>query len=402
MANNDRQACKTVLIGVTGCIAAYKAAELVRSLQKADIRVKVVMTEHATEFVGPATFRALTREKVAIDLFDDPADPIHHISLAQEADAFVIAPCTANVIAKIAHGIADDLLTTTALATTSPLIIAPAMNVNMYEDAVTQGNLETLRARGVLIVDADDGYLACGDVGRGRLAEPDAIVEAVLEALERKDDLAGKRVIATAGPTVEAIDPVRCVTNHSTGKMGYALAEAAAARGADVVLVSGPVSLPAPAKVRLVSVVSAQDMLEAVEAEFATCDIAVFSAAVCDMRPVGTSGRKLKKGKDDKALSHIELEPTPDILATMGRRKEDRVVIGFAAETESVLENAQAKLASKCADMIVANEVGEGKGFGTEGNKAWLVTKGGIVDLPFMSKRKLADAIFDSMLSLSR
>lgn len=239
---------KTVLIGVTGCIAAYKSAEIVRALQKRGLRVKVVMTEHATHFVDPLTFRSLTHEPVAVGLFDDPFDPIHHISLAEEADLFLIAPCTANVAAKIAHGIADDLLTTTALACTAPLVVAPAMNVHMYEASATQENLSTLARRGARIVEAGSGYLACGDVGRGRLAEIEDIVDCVLETLEgdARRDLEGMHVLVTAGPTEEPIDPVRFITNRSSGKMGYAVAEAAAARGAKVTLVSGPVALDAP------------------------------------------------------------------------------------------------------------------------------------------------------------
>ncbi len=231
---------KTVLLGVTGCIAAYKSCEIVRGLQKAGVRVKVVMTEHATEFVGPTTFRALTHETVAVGLFDDPSDPIHHVSLAQEADVFLIAPCTANVIAKIANGIADDLLTTTALATTAPLVIAPAMNVNMYENGATRYNIGKLHIRGARFIDAGDGYLACGDIGKGRLAEVDDIVSATLDELGVKRDLAGRSVMITAGPTVEPIDPVRYISNHSSGKTGYALARAAALRGADVTLISAP------------------------------------------------------------------------------------------------------------------------------------------------------------------
>ena len=282
---------KTILVGVTGCIAVYKSAELVRLFQKAGYRVKVVMTEHATHFVDPLTFRSLTHEPVAIGLFDDPSDPIHHISLAEEADVFVIAPCTANVAAKIAHGIADDLLTTTALACTAPLVVAPAMNVHMYEAAATQENLATLEKRGVRIVEAGSGYLACGDVGRGRLADLDDIVSATIAALEGDaasvcgQDLAGKHVMVTAGPTYEPIDPVRFIGNRSSGKMGYAIAEAAAERGARVTLISGPVSLVPPAGVQVVRVQTALEMLAACEDAFPQSDIAVFSAAVADMRP---------------------------------------------------------------------------------------------------------------------
>ena len=392
---------KTVLLGVTGCVAAYKACEVVRGLQKAGLRVKVVMTKNATEFINPGQFRALTREPVAVGTFDDaPGDPIHHISLSKEADVFLIAPCTANVLGKIANGIADDLLTTTAMATTAPIVLAPAMNVNMYENEATQHNLMILAERGVRIVDADSGYLACGDVGKGRLAEPADIVKTVLDVLEVKRDMRGKRVVVTAGPTVEPIDAVRYISNPSSGKMGFALAEAAADRGADVVLVTGPVGLDDPEDVEVVRVKTAQEMFNAVDGVFADSDIAVFSAAVSDFRPEQVIDRKLKKGSDDDALTTIKLVENPDILATMGEKKRSgQYVIGFAAETENVVENARKKLENKHADMIVGNQVGESKGFGTDDNKAVLVTTDGETQLESMSKRALADRIFDAVLS---
>lgn len=386
---------KTVLLGVTGCIAAYKACEIVRTLQKAGVRVKVVMTEHAAEFVGPTTFRALTREPVAIGLFDDPSDPIHHISLAQEADVFLIAPCTANVIAKLANGIADDLLTTTALATTAPIVIAPAANVNMYENAATRYNMGKLVIRGMRIVEAGSGYLACGDVGRGRLADVDDIVAATLEELGVRRDLAGLHVMVTAGPTVEPIDPVRYISNNSSGKTGYALARAAALRGAKVTLVSGPVALPEPDGVHTVQVRTAAEMYEAANEAFETADIAIFAAAVADVRPKEQSAIKLKKGEADAALGAIELVENPDILATLAARKGERVVVGFAAETHNVVGNAEKKLTRKNADFIVANEVGEGKAFGTDDNAVWLVDADEVEQLPRMSKAALADAILD-------
>ena len=390
---------KTVLLGVTGCVAAYKACEVVRGLQKAGLRVKVVMTKNATEFINPGQFRALTREPVAVGTFDDaPGDPIHHISLSKEADVFLIAPCTANVLGKIANGIADDLLTTTALATTAPIVLAPAMNVNMYENEATQHNMKTLAERGVRIVDADSGYLACGDVGKGRLAEPADIVKAVLDVLEVKRDMKGKRVVVTAGPTVEPIDAVRYISNPSSGKMGFALAEAAADRGADVVLVTGPVGLDDPEDVEVVRVKTAQEMFDAVDAVFEGSDIAVFSAAVSDFKPEQVADRKLKKGMDDEALTTIKLVENPDILASMGARKHsDQFVIGFAAETENVVENARKKLETKHADMIVGNQVGESMGFGADDNEAVLVTKDGETHLESMSKRALADRIFDDV-----
>lgn len=392
---------KTVLIGVTGCVAIYKTCEIIRGLQKAGVRAKVVMTEHACEFVQPALFRALTREPVAVGLFDDaPGDPIHHISLAKEADLFLIAPCTANVIAKIANGIADDLLSTTALATTAPLMIAPAMNVNMYENPITQENIERLKARGVVIVDADEGYLACGDVGRGRLANPNDIVSAVLDALAVKRDLEGVSVLITAGPTVEHIDPVRYISNPSSGKTGFALAEAAAERGAQVTLVTGPVSLDDIDGVNVVRVKSALQMNDEVSKVFEKADIAIFTAAVSDFRPKEVSDFKLKKGNDDGALRTIELVENPDILATMGARKrEGQIVIGFAAETEDLVKNARKKLVAKNATFIVGNMVGDGRGFGSDENEVVLVDARGERRLPLMSKYNLAEAILDEALS---
>lgn len=397
-----------VLLGVTGCIAAYKSCEILRGLQKRGVRVKVVMTEHATHFVDPTTFRALTHEPVAVGLFDEPGDPIHHISLAEECDLFLIAPCTANVAAKIAIGIADDLLTTTALATTAPLMIAPAMNVHMYEAEATQENFATLRARGVRIVDADEGYLACGDVGRGRLADVDAIVAAALDALDGRPqratgDMEGVRVLVTAGPTVEPIDAVRFISNRSSGKMGYAIARAAQRRGAVVDLVSGPVALEAPAGVNCVPVETAASMHEAAAAAFPQADIAIFAAAVADVRPAQSFERKLKKGLDDTELSTIELVENVDILKTLAATKRaDQCVVGFAAETDDLLAHAQTKLFSKRADLIVANEVAGGKVFGADVNEAYLVDECGVRQLPLMTKDELADSILDAALAVRR
>ena len=314
---------KTVLIGVTGCVAIYKTCEIIRLLQKAGLRVKVVMTEHSTHFVNPLLFRSLTREPVAVGLFDDdPGDPIHHVSLAKEADLFLIAPCTANVMGKIANGIADDLLTTTAMATTAPVVIAPAMNVNMYDNAATQHNMQVLHDRGIAFVDSESGYLACGDVGKGRLADPAVIVEAVLDLLNVKHDLVGRKVLVTAGPTVEPIDAVRFISNPSSGKTGFAIAEAALDRGAEVVLVTGPVSLGDVPSAQMVRVTTAVEMYDAVDNAFDDADIAVFTAAVSDYRPANPADRKLKKGADDDALRSIDLVENPDILASMGARKK--------------------------------------------------------------------------------
>ena len=388
---------KTVLIGVTGCVAIYKTCEVIRGLQKAGLRAKVVMTESATHFINPTLFRALTREPVAVGLFDDrPGDPIHHISLSKEADLLLIAPCTANVIAKLASGIADDLLTTTALATKAPIMIAPAMNVNMYENTATQENMKALRNRGVSFVDADSGYLACGDVGKGRLADPDVIVSAVLEALSVKRDLEGTRVLVTAGPTVEPIDAVRFISNPSSGKTGFAIAEAAHERGADVSLVTGPVSLQDIEGVDMIRVKTACEMLDAVDARFENADIAVFTAAVSDFRPADPVDRKLKKGSDDKALSQISLVENPDILAVMAARKRPgQIVVGFAAETEDVEANARKKLVSKNADFIVGNLVSEGRAFGADENEAVIVSAGSAEAIQRMSKHDLAHEVLD-------
>lgn len=394
----------TVVLGITGCIAAYKACEIVRGLQKAGVRVKVCMTEHATEFVGPTTFRGLTREPVAVDLFDAPGNPIHHVSLAQEGDVFCIAPCTGNMVAKMANGIADDLLSTTALAVTAPTVIAPAMNVNMYEAAATQENFQTLRERGVRIVEADEGYLACGDVGKGRLADPATIVAAILDELQaqgHKLDLVGKRVMITTGPTVEPIDPVRFISNPSSGKTGWALAQAAAARGAEITLISGPVALddPEDERIRVVRVKTALDMLDAAQDAFGQSDIAIFSAAVSDYRVANPADRKLKKGQDDEALATLQLVPNPDVLATCAAQKrEGQFVVGYAAETENVIQNAQAKLTKKNADMIVANDVSGETGFGSEENTIHLVKQDEVVDVPSASKEELAHVILDACL----
>lgn len=388
---------KTVLVGVTGCVAIYKTCEIIRGFQKAGLRAKVVMTESATHFINPTLFRALTREPVAVGLFDDrPGDPIHHISLSKEADLFLIAPCTANVIAKLANGIADDLLTTTALATTAPIVIAPAMNVNMYQNVATQQNMATLRERGVAFIDADSGYLACGDMGKGRLADPEVIVKAVLDMLAVKRDLVGKRVLITAGPTVEPIDAVRFISNPSSGKTGFALAEAAHDRGAHVTLVTGPVALEDPEGVETLRVKTACEMFEAVDARFDESDIAVFTAAVSDFRPAEPASRKLKKGTDDESLKTIALVENPDILATMASRKRTgQVVVGFAAETDDVETNARKKLESKKADYIVANYVGDGKAFGTEENEVMLVSSDSSEKLPLMAKGDMAQALLD-------
>lgn len=389
---------KTVLLGVTGCIAAYKACLIVRGLQKAGVRVKVVMTPHATEFVGPATFRALTNEEVAVALFDEPGAPIHHISLVQEADLMCIAPATANVIAKIAHGTADDLLTTTALATRAPLMVAPAMNDGMWENPVTQENIAALEKRGVEIVKPATGYLACGTSGKGRLEQPDVIVSAILKRLDLASDLAGRRVLVTAGPTQEPIDPVRFLSNNSSGKTGFAIAELAAKRGADVTLVSGPVSLSDPHGVNSVHVKTALEMHTACSKVWDSVDAAIFVAAVSDWRPRTVSDVKLSSGKESQMefATALDLVPNPDIAADFGSCKNaGQVSVVFAAQTEDPLNAAKRKLASKNADLCVANNVSSGLGFGTEENHVWFVTENGARELPVLPKTDIAMQILD-------
>lgn len=401
LRSDGRQAC--VLVCVTGCIAAYKSCEIVRLLQKAGVRVKVLMSEHATHFVGPTTFRALTHETVAVGLFDDPQDPIHHISLAQEPDVVLVAPATANVMAKMAHGIADGLLSTTLLATNRPIVIAPAMNTGMWEAAATQENLSTLIARGCEIVQPACGRLACGDVGSGKLASVEDIAQRTLEVLGRtiagdaSGNLAqecagllqGKHVVVTAGGTQEAIDPVRYIGNRSSGKFGYAIASAALAMGARVVLVSGPTNLPCPDGVRRIDVVSADDMFQAVDAAFDGADILVCAAAVADYTPVRKADHKLKKANE--RLDCIELVETRDILASMSACKGDRVVVGFAAETDNLIEYASSKLASKGCDAIVANDVSRHDStFGSDTDKVTWITADGAEELPCMPKNEAA------------
>lgn len=388
---------KTVLLCVTGCIAAYKSCEILRLLQKAGYRVKVLMTEHATQFVGPTTFRALTHEKVAIGLFDDPEDPIHHISLAQEADVVLVAPATANCIAKMAHGIADDLMSTTLLATKAPILIAPAMNSGMWNAAATQENVEVLKSRGVHFVQPDSGYLACGDVGSGRLPTPEAIADATCSLLQGSTDLVGEHVLITAGPTHEPIDPVRYIANRSSGKMGLELARAARDRGANVTLIAGPIELPIPAGIETIHVQTASQMYNAAVKAFGRSTIAILAAAVADYTPSAPSDHKLKKAVDP--INSIPLIQTQDILAELSSNKEDRIVIGFAAETNDVMEYAQAKLKRKGCDAIVANDVSRSDaGFGSSNNRAWWVTSSTVDDLGLLEKRALADEILSRSL----
>ncbi len=394
-----------ITMGVTGGVAAYKAAELVRLLQQEKFSVEVVMTRGARQFITPLTFAALTGQKVITDLFGESASEanlesaIEHIAVAQRTDLLLVVPATADIIAKFARGIADDFLTTLYLASAAPVVVAPAMNVNMWNHAATRENIETLRGRGVKVVEPNEGYLACGMVGAGRLAGHEEILAAVRDALHTQQDLSGEKVLITAGPTCEDLDPVRYLTNRSSGKMGYAVAEAAADRGATVALVSGPTALQTPDGVRRIDVRTAEEMRQAVAREFAACTIGIFAAAVADYRPVETVGEKLTKTADSLA---IQLEPTVDILQEVARGKGDRFVVGFAAETENVAQNARKKLAAKNLDLIVANDVtAEGAGFDHDTNIVTVFSRDGRdLALSKMSKADVAQRILDEIVRL--
>jgi len=397
-----------IALGVTGGVAAYKAAELVRRLQQEKLDVQVVMTRAAQEFITPLTFAALTGKKVITEMFggEDAApanveSAIEHIAVAQRIDLLLVAPATADSLAHFAQGIADDFLSTLYLATKAPVIVAPAMNVNMWEHAATQENLAKLRARGVHVVDPDEGYLACGMTGAGRLAATEAIVAKVCSVLGLRHDLDGRTVLVTAGPTREDIDPVRFLTNRSSGKMGYALAEAAIRRGAHVILVSGPTDLPVPESVDWVPVRTTEEMRSAVRERASDVNIVIMAAAVSDYRPAAPRARKVKR-RDESLV--LELEPTPDILAELGREKGSRILVGFAAETERLAENARDKLARKGADMIVANDVTqEGAGFDTDTNIVTLFLRDGReIPLPKLSKFDVANRILDHVLEIRK
>ena len=390
---------KTVVLGVTGGIAAYKIASLASMLKKQHADVHVIMTEHAANFITPITFESLTGNKCLMDTFDRNFQfQVEHVALAKRADLFMIAPATANVIAKVAHGLADDMLTTTFLACKKPKYLVPAMNTQMYENPITQDNLEICRRYGMHVTDPADGYLACGDTGAGKMPEPAALFEHIVQEIAFEKDLAGKRVLVTAGPTQEAIDPVRYITNHSTGKMGYAIARAAARRGAQVTLVSGPVSLDAPLGVKLVPAASAREMFEAVTAVSREQDIIIKSAAVADYRPVHVGTEKTKKTDGNM---NIELERTDDILAWLGsHRREGQVLCGFSMETQNMLENSQAKLKKKHVDMIIANNLKTaGAGFGTDTNVITVITEDGAEELDLMSKDEAAHQILNRILA---
>ena len=392
---------KTVLLGVTGGIAAYKAAGLASALVKQHAAVEVVMTQHATEFITPLTFEQLTGRKVMVDTFDrNFVHQVEHISLAQRTDLVIIAPATANICAKLAHGLADDMLTTTVLACRCPKLIAPAMNTNMYENPVTQDNLDTLRHYGWEVIAPASGRLACGAVGPGKLPEPETLLQYVLYHLALSHDLEGKRILISAGPTQEALDPVRYLTNHSTGKMGYALARMAMLRGAEVTLVSGPVSIAPPPFVRLVPIVSAQDMFEAVTAHAPQSDLIFMAAAVADYTPVQYADDKIKKHDADM---QIPLKRTQDILGYLGEhRKENQIICGFSMETRDMLENSRAKLQKKQVDMICANNLKvPGAGFGVDTNVITMITQTETTELPLLSKDEAANAILDKAIGLS-
>lgn len=393
---------KTVVIGVCGGIAAYKACDIVSRLKKLNANVHVIMTKGATEFVTPLTFQSLSQSYVVSDMFEEPKTwDVEHISLAKKADVFLIAPATANVIGKIANGICDDMLTTTVMATTGKVLIAPAMNTNMYKNPILQRNINTLKELGYNFINPESGRLACGDEGEGKLGSPEVIVNGVVELLNNKNkDLQGKKIMITAGPTVESIDPVRYITNRSTGKMGYAIAKMAADRGADVTLVSGPTDITPPSNIKkLIKIQSAEDMYNAIIDNFDENQVIIKSAAVADYKPKTYSDKKIKKSNDDLV---IELDRNKDIAYELGKIKKDKILVGFAAETNDLIENAKGKVNKKNLDFIVANDLTEeGAGFGTDTNIVKIIDKeGNINKYPQMKKDEVANVILDKVKSL--
>lgn len=393
---------KTVILGVTGSIAAYKAANLASMLKKQHADVQVIMTKNATQFINPITFESLTGNKCLVDTFDRNFQfQVEHVALAKRADLAIVAPATANIMAKLAHGLADDMLTTTLLACRCPKLIAPAMNTRMYENPVTQDNMDILRKYGFRIIEPAVGHLACGDTGAGKLPPETLLLECILDEIAMEKDMKGLHVLITAGPTMEAIDPVRFISNHSTGKMGYALARVCRRRGAEVTLVSGKTNLEAPYGVTLVPVTSAQDMFEAVSSRAKEQDLIIKAAAVADYRPVTVAENKIKKSPGDMSIA---LERTTDILAWLGEhRREGQVLCGFAMETEHMVEHAKEKLTKKHVDMIAANNVKvAGAGFGTDTNVVTLITEDGAEELAKMSKEEVASRIVDALLRLRR
>ena len=392
---------KTVVIGVSGGIAVYKVCDVVSRLKKLGVNVHVIMTKSATEFVTPLTFQSLSQNYVVCDMFEEPKTwDVEHISLAKKADVFLIAPATANIIGKMACGISDDMLSTTVMATKAKVLIAPAMNTNMYENPIVQRNIDTLRALNYEFIEPESGRLACGDIGKGKLATPENIVEAVVDALTKKQDLEGKKIIITAGPTVEAIDPVRYITNRSTGKMGYAIAKEACDRGAEVTLVSGPTKLEPPKNLKkFIRIESAKDMYEAVINNLDENDVIIKSAAVADYKPKDYCDKKIKKSDDDLV---IKLDRNKDIAYEIGKVKKDKILVGFAAETNNLIENAKNKINKKNLDFIVANDLTkEGAGFGVDTNIVKIIDKdGAIEEYPIMKKNEVANVILDKVKDL--
>ncbi|WP_069999632.1 bifunctional phosphopantothenoylcysteine decarboxylase/phosphopantothenate--cysteine ligase CoaBC [Cellulosilyticum sp. I15G10I2] len=386
---------KNVVIGVTGGIAAYKALDIVSALRKKDINIDVIMSENACEFVTPLSFESLSNNAVVTDTFNRTKSwEIEHIALAKKADLFLIAPATANIIGKVAHGIADDMLSTTIMAARCPIVFAPAMNTFMYENAIVQENINSLKGKGYHFIEPDSGRLACGDLGKGKLQKTDIIVEEVMNYLETTKELEGINILVTAGPTVEKIDPMRYITNHSSGKMGYAIAEAAVRRGASVKLVSGPTHLQTPYKVERIDIESALEMYEAVHEHFEWADVVIKAAAVADYRPLNVSEEKIKKSGDDIALA---LTRNPDILQSLGSSKGNKILVGFAAETKDITQYAVEKIKNKNLDFIVANNIKEEHaGFKGDTNIAAIINKDGTqTQYPVMSKLQLAHIILD-------
>ena len=392
---------KTVVIGVSGGIAVYKTLDVVSRLRKLGVNVNVIMTKSATEFVTPLSFQSLSQNYVVCDMFEDPKTwDVEHISLAKRADVFLIAPATANVIGKIANGIADDMLTTTVMATKAKVLIAPAMNTNMYENPILQRNINTLKELGYNFVEPESGRLACGDTGKGKLASPETIVDEVVKLLSKGQDLKGKSIIVTAGPTVESIDPMRYITNRSTGKMGYSIAKEAIERGADVTLITGPTNLTPPQNLKkLVKIESAKDMYEAVLENLDENDVVIKSAAVADYKPKNYSNKKIKKSDDDLV---IELDRNKDIAQEIGKIKNNKILVGFAAETNDLIENGSLKTKKKNLDFIVANDLTkEGAGFGVATNIVNIIDKeGNITEYPKMKKEEVANIILDKIKEL--